>query len=290
LNSLVLKDLNNKKRHILKKEKPEYLPFLKWAGGKQWLSKVIKTLLPRDFKGNYFEPFLGSASIFFSLKPLNAILSDVNSDLIKTYKSLQDDVERVINELEKYKNDYDFFIRIRNNTPRKEHLIGARLIYLNKTSFNGLYRVNKNGKFNVPFGNYSNPTICNKERLKTASILLKSAKLFIADFEKGIEEASRGDFIYFDPPYVTTHYNNGFLKYNTHLFSWKDQIRLCEVAKSLAQEGAKVLISNAYHIKLRNLYDQFYQYKVERNSLISGSSEHRKIVPEILISSYPLAE
>lgn len=269
---------------------PVARPFLKWAGGKQWLAPIADQLLSPNFSGTYYEPFLGGGAIFFALSPSRPVLCDTNEELIATYQALRDDVDSVITLLRRYPHNRDFFEHIRRRKPRTPATVAARFIYLNKTAFNGLYRVNLKGEFNVPFGRYVNPSICQETRLREAAATLMNADLKCVDFEKAVAGASPGDFVYLDPPYITGHTNNGFLKYNAHLFSWEDQKRLSCVARELRNRGISVLVTNADHPAVAELYeDSFHRYRAQRSSLIGGIGSVRSNVYETLFSSYPLS-
>jgi DNA adenine methylase len=269
---------------------PRVKPVLKWAGGKQWLSPAAPHLLPKEFSGNYFEPFLGGGAMFFAIEPGRATLSDTNDALIGAYQALSNDTNGVVRLLRRYPHNEQFYYRIRSRLPRTARSAAAKLIYLNRTCWNGLYRVNRQGQFNTPFGKFKNPTICDRDRLHQAARLLRRARLFVADFERAVEDAREGDFVYFDPPYITGHQGNGFLKYNACLFSWDDQTRLARCAIDLASSGVYVLVSNAEHKAVVGLYRGFQHYSVTRRSLIGGSQSSRGQVDEALLSSYPIVD
>lgn len=264
-------------------------PFLKWTGGKQWLSRRLASALSWDSKlGTYHEPFLGGGSLFFALQPSRAILSDLNSDLIATYIAVRDSVERVIEALEVLPNDLATFEAVRGSAPGDRVSRSARLLYLNRTAFNGIYRVNRNGQFNVPFGYYQNRVICHPERLRECSRALKTATLRTAHFSDASRQVSASDFVYFDPPYVTGHNNNGFIKYNRRLFDWRAQEELAAEAHRLRELGAQVVVSNAAHDKVLELYEGFNVIIMSRKSLIGGGIRYRGIVQEAVISSHSL--
>lgn len=267
---------------------PVVKPIVKWAGGKQWLAPAAPHLIPATFAGRYYEPFLGGGAIFFAVEPALATLSDRNEVLITAYRTLRNDTEGVIRLLSRYPHDEDFYYRIRARSPQTSRSIAARFLYLNRTCWNGLYRVNRDGKFNTPFGRFKNPTICDRDRLRQATRLLRRARLRTGDFETVVAEAKSGDFAYFDPPYITGHQHNGFLKYNAPLFSWADQQRLAQVAKRLADAGVHVLVSNADQPAVVALSTGFNYYRVTRRSLIGGDVSSRGEVVEALLSSYPL--
>ncbi len=268
--------------------RPSAQPVVKWAGGKQWLAVAAPLLTPPRWTGRYYEPFVGGGAFFFALKPSRATLSDRNSELITAYRALRNDPEGVIRLLSRYPYEADFYYRLRARTPRSPRAIAARLLYLNRACWNGLYRVNKMGKFNTPFGRFANPTICDQNRIFAAAKLLGRARLCVADFEVVASKARAGDFVYFDPPYVTGHTNNGFLKYNSRLFSWLDQERLAQCAVRLAKAGVNVLVSNADHLAVIGLYRGLSCYRIARRSFISGRSTSRGFVTEALLCSYPI--
>jgi DNA adenine methylase len=267
-------------------EKIEAQPFVKWAGGKRWLAAHIQKITPNGWNGHYYEPFVGGGALFFALKPKRATLSDVNEELITTYLAIRNCPDEVIQSLDSYPFSKQFFYDLRKRSPRTGHTIAARFLFLNKTCWNGLYRVTKEGKFNTPFGRYENPTICDEERIRAASKLLKRATMLAGDFERQVRRAKAGDFVYFDPPYITGHQNNGFLKYNSQLFSWSDQERLAKLAIELTTKGVHVLISNADQNSVVRLYEGFRYHQISRRSLIGGQVKSRGIVTEALLSNY----
>lgn len=264
-------------------------PFLKWPGGKQWLAPIAMGLLPDGFEGRYFEPFLGGGALFFALQPTRATLSDVNLELVTAYRALRSDVASVVGELATYPYDRAFFERLRGQRPTTPSAAGARLIYLNKTAFNGMYRVNRAGEFNVPFGRYKRPTICQEDRLRRAAKALRGAKLGCVDFAAAAAAARRGDLVYLDPPYITGHHNNGFRKYNADIFRWDCQERLASVVASLTAKKVSVLMTNADHPAIHELYSDLLLTPVERRSLINSSVTGRGMIREGLYTNYPLS-
>ena len=263
-------------------------PVFKWAGGKQWLAGAGPHLLPKNFSGRYYEPFFGGGAMFFAIKPSLATLSDSNESLILTYDALRSDTEGVIRLLSTYPHTKRFFYSIRERSPRSPRRLAAQFLYLNRTCWNGLYRVNRDGKFNTPFGRFQNPSICDRDRLRSAAQVLRRVQLRAGDFEEATSKAKLGDFAYFDPPYITGHRHNGFLKYNASLFSWTDQQRLAQYVRKLADSGVHVLVSNADHPKVVGLYKGLYYYRVARRSAIGSKVSSRGRVVEALLSSYPL--
>lgn len=265
------------------KKKP--LPFLRWAGGKRWLINNIKEIIPTDFN-NYYEPFLGAGSLFFNLTPNKACLSDINEELILTYLGIKKNYGAVIKYLNQYKNNKTNYYRVRNCSPKSDYEKAARLIYLNKTCWNGLYRVNNNGKFNVPYGFKKNISIYDVNNLKIVSDSLKNAELKYCDFEVSLKDCKKKDLIYIDPPYTVSHQNNGFIKYNAKIFSWKDQERLAKVVNQLNEKGCYIILSNSYHGSLIKLYKNFNLQKYSRKSLISANADSRKKIYELLVTNF----
>lgn len=261
-------------------------PFLKWAGGKRWLAEHVLDLIPSDFS-TYYEPFLGSGAIFFSLQPKAAVLSDLNADLINAYASIRDYAEKVNTVLRHHHRQHskDYYYEVRARTLRAQHTRAAQFIYLNRTCWNGLYRVNLAGAFNVPIGTKTK-VILDTDDFPATAELLSSAELHCRDFEETINQAGRNDVIFADPPYTIHHNHNGFIKYNEHIFSWQDQIRLRDALVRAAARGAKVILTNANHDSVRALYSEgFSLTPVSRISVIAGSSSARRAYEELLIVS-----
>jgi DNA adenine methylase len=288
--SVIVRKSGRGKRIIvtLPSEKPKAHPFLRWAGGKQWIARIAKHLVPSNFVGTYYEPFLGAANLFLAIQPSKAVLADVNKELVHTYRAIADNPDAVIKLLNTYRSSQRFFLTMREKCPQKGVTIASRFIYLNKTAWNGLYRVNPRGEFNVPYGGRRDLRICPEDRIRAVAPLFRRATLLAADFAETVSTAKRGDFVYLDPPYITGHTNNGFLSYNSKLFSWDDQMRLSDVAKRLAASGIYVLISNANHWAVHQLYRGFFRYIVERNSLIGGWEGTRGRASESLLASFSL--
>lgn len=270
-------------------DQPSLKPFLKWAGGKRWLiPKSKELLLPLDKMNRYIEPFLGGGSMFFHLQPSDAYLSDVNADLINTYQIIRDRWEDLYEILRKYhkKHSESFYYERRASEPRTPLLRAARFIYLNRTCWNGLYRVNKQGKFNVPIGTKTN-VILEEDNFEALSRLLNTTELCVSDFEQTIDEAKEGDFLFIDPPYTVKHNLNGFVKYNETIFSWQDQIRLKESVTRAITRGANVLVTNANHKSVIELYDGLGNFHfLERASVIAGDSQARGVFSELAIKSW----
>jgi len=263
------------------------LPFLKWAGGKRWFAARYLDLLPPRFD-RYIEPFLGSGALFFALNPQKATLADLNADLIETYLAIQKDWKRVSKILDKYQlaHSKEFYYLVRGSQPRSLASRAARLIYLNRTCWNGLYRVNVRGKFNVPMGTKENVVLASDDFCRI-SMMLRGASLVTSDFESVICRARRDDLIFADPPYVTAHSRNGFLKYNEKLFSWDDQVRLMECLLKAKRGGAHIVSTNADTPSVRKLYEGSFGIRtVTRSSIIAASSSHRGTSSELVITSW----
>ncbi len=266
-------------------------PFLKWAGGKSWFAKRHKEIFPQSYK-TYYEPFIGSGSVFFSLLPKKAYLSDTNQLLIDTYKAIRDYPQQVIKNLRKHErlHSKEHYYLVRSNKPRSPAKKAARFIYLNRTCFNGLYRVNSEGQFNVPKGSNNKVVLPSDDFTAISTILSQSSKIQIKaqDFQKTIKQASSEDFVYIDPPYTVKHNNNCFIQYNEDIFSWKDQERLVESAEEAHARGVKILISNADHQSIKKLYRNtiWNQHRTERTTLMASNPKNRGKTTELIISNY----
>lgn len=264
-------------------------PFLKWAGGKRWFIKNYNDLLPLNNEFNkYVEPFLGGGSMFFYLEPEDAILNDINSDLINTYEQIKINHLYIEKELKKLHNLHNrsLYYEIRDSRPTDALQKAIRFIYLNRTCWNGLYRVNRKNEFNVPIGS-KDSVILENDNFENVSQKLKKAIFFAEDFEIIIEKAKKNDFIFIDPPYTVKHNKNGFIKYNETLFSWEDQIRLRNSVEKATKKGVKVLVLNANHDSIKDLYFGLGELiNVSRASVISGNKENRGIYEELVIKCY----
>jgi len=263
------------------------IPFLKWAGGKRWFVNQHLDGIPA-YTGTYFEPFLGSGAVFFALKPNRAILSDRNEDLIGTFLAVKRNWQGVQALLRRYQQLHSkrFYYWMRRSRPRTATARAARLIYLNRTCWNGLYRVNKRGEFNVPKGT-KKTVLLNSDDFDQISQALEHASLLVSDFEPVIQQAQQGDLIFVDPPYVTSHSDNGFLKYNEELFSWNDQVRLRDCLLEAKKRRAHILVTNADSPLIRRLYEKSFSIRaVTRSSVIAASPARRGIRPELIIRSW----
>ncbi|WP_196889931.1 DNA adenine methylase [Aureivirga sp. CE67] len=275
-------------------EKNKVKPFLRWAGGKRWLTKNIKEYLPKEFN-NYHEPFLGGASIFIYLKSNNLIngksyLSDFNNELINAYKQIQSNPKIIINELEKLKNTKEDYYKIRSSNPKTATLKAVRFIYLNKTSFNGIYRVNLKGKYNVPYGYKKTKNLFEFENIMKISTLLKDDVEFHSkDFYSIIDNIKTNDLVFLDPPYTVAHENNGFVKYNQKIFLWEDQKRLANFLQEINNKKAYYILTNAAHESVDELFSNLgKKYKVQRSSSVGGKGASRKKVNEFIFTNIQL--
>ena len=263
-------------------------PFLKWAGGKTKLIEQYNLYFPKVYK-TYYEPFLGGGAVFFYLNPTNAILTDINAELVNAYRCVKDNVEELIKLLDvhKLKHSRDYYYDVRRYTYATDVEKAARLIYLNKTCFNGLYRENSQGEFNVPIGKYKNPKICNPVVLRAVSVTLQNAQIEVRPFEDILNYARSGnDFVYFDPPYYPLSSTSNFTAYSRYLFSQNDQIKLKEVFAELAKRGVKVMLSNSDCEFIRELYSEFNIYSILASRLINSKATKRGKISEVLITSY----
>jgi DNA adenine methylase len=272
-------------------------PFLKWAGGKRQLLGHIEALLPERID-TYFEPFLGGAAVFFRLAAgrrfRRAVLADANPELVNCYRAIRDDVDGVIAELRGHRNSRVLYYRVRRRDPAKlsETARAARLIYLNRCGYNGLYRVNSSGQFNVPFGSYRHPVICDEDRLRTASDALRDVEILCDDFANTLKQVGRRDFVYLDPPYVPLSATASFTAYAKRGFGSDDQERLAAVLRALGTRKVPALLSNSDCKTTRELYGDFDRIdRVPVRRAINSVGHGRGPVDEILVRSfdYPVA-
>lgn len=262
-------------------------PFLKWPGGKRWLSSPIAHLA-RGCQ-HWCEPFVGGGAVFFGVLPTRATLGDANADLVATYQALKSkpaDVARALQRLGE--PSPSAYLRVREMKPRTAVGNAARFIYLNRTSFNGLHRVNRRGEFNVPYGHRPPTDLIRRDQLHAAARALKAARLVRGDFARTLALASDADFVFCDPPYTVNHDNNGFLRYNERLFSWTDQLRLAAWVTTFAQRGGSVIVSNAAHREVMRLYaaSAVTRFRVRRLSRMAASTAFRGTRWELLIVSH----
>jgi DNA adenine methylase len=263
-------------------------PFLRWAGSKRSLLMDIVPKLPASFQ-RYWEPFLGGGSLFFLVQPRQAHLSDACGPLIETYSAVAHDPESVIRALARFGRGPTEYYRIRAMRPRSYTGRAARFIYLNKMGWNGLYRVNGRGEFNVPYGRPKSDRVVDAEHLRAVAAAVKSsvASLTSSDFDSALDGVGGNDLVFLDPPYVTGHNNNGFVDYNRHLFSWEDQRRLARTAQRLRARGAYVMVTNADHRDVLDLYPDFEYRQLHRSSTLASDSSKRRVVQEALLVGQP---
>ncbi len=264
-------------------------PFLRWAGGKSWLTKTIEKHIPLKF-GNYYEPFVGGGAMFFYLKSNGyiknkAFLSDSNEDLINTYKVLKNDCKNLFKILETQFDNEDEYYRIRETEFYDPIERAAKFLYLNKTSFNGIYRVNKNGKYNVPYGRRKLKILYDFKHLAEASEALQNTFLSNQDFKKRSESVQSRDFIFLDPPYTVAHENNGFIQYNQSIFSWENQIQLSKLTKEFDLNGVYFIVTNAYHDSINEIYTTGNKIEISRSSTIGGIGAKRTRYKEYIITN-----
>jgi DNA adenine methylase len=261
-------------------------PFLKWAGGKGQLLGELRALVPA-VRGRYFEPFLGGGALFFDLLPKKGVLSDVNAEIVECYATVRDHVGELVRALKCHHYDVEHYYAVRDADPKKLSPVerAARTIFLNKTGFNGLYRVNRSGKFNVPFGRYAKPLICDEKNLRACSAALAKVELVVSDFEQAASRAKRGDFVYFDPPYVPLSRTATFTAYAPGGFGAEEQTRLANLFDRLARRGVEVLLSNSDVPEIRELYRAYRIEIVKAARSINSKGSRRGPVSEVLVTS-----
>lgn len=266
-------------------------PVLKWAGGKGKLLRELLTHIPETFEA-YHEPFVGGGALFFELaaqrRIKSAYLSDINASLIDVYLGLRDCVDDVIAVLQQHRHEHDYYYAVRALNPANLSLPerAARVIYLNKTCYNGLYRENRAGQFNVPFGRYKNPTICDEPNLRAASAVLQGVDIACRPFSTVLDAAQPGDFVYFDPPYVPASATANFTAYHRHGFGPDDQRRLRDVFAALAARGVRAMLSNSDTPLVRELYAGFRVEQVLAARAVNSKANGRGKVAEVLALNY----
>lgn len=273
-------------------------PFVKWVGGKRQLLKQFKEMdlyPPEGFdplKHAYFEPFVGGGAVFLDLLPKKAVLSDLNFELVVTYNVIKNDVENLINSLKKYNYDKDLFLKVRSQNPQKlsDLKVATRFIFLNRTCFNGMYRVNKKGEFNVPFGKYNNPLICDEDNLRKISKALQKVKIVCKDYKHVLKKAKKGDFVYFDPPYYPVNRTSNFTGYTSEGFFEKEQTELRDTFVELHKRGCFVMLSNSDTPFINKLYSNLDKkiklHKVSAGRNINSKASGRGKIKEVLVINY----
>lgn len=271
---------------------PDPRPFLKWVGGKTQLLEQLQPLLPATFR-RYFEPFVGGAALFFDLRAKDRLLaeiclSDVNVELIDAYTAIRDSVDEVIAVLRghRYESDYYYEVRSLDRAKLSKVESAARTIFLNKTGYNGLYRVNRSGQFNVPFGRFTNPAFCDVENLRACSRALRGVDLRPNAFESILETARKGDFVYFDPPYVPLSPTSDFTAYIPGGFGEGEQRKLAKVFGKLARRGVYAMLSNSDTPFVRELYRDFDIQTVYASRSVNSNAARRGKLPEVVVRTY----
>lgn len=271
------------------------LPFLKWVGGKRQLMPEIRKMLPRGVANRpYYEPFIGGGALFFDLQPKRAIINDYNEELINVYTVIRDNPNELIEDLRKHENTAEYFYKIRavDRQPLFAHLSkiqrASRIIYLNKTCYNGLYRVNNAGEFNSPFGRYKNPNIVNEPVIKAVSKYLNSPQIQISngDYELVLRDIPTNSFVYLDPPYRPISESSNFTGYVQGGWNDGDQLRLRDVCNRLNDNGIKFLLSNSASGFIRDIYSGYNIHVVQANRAVNSNSSKRGQVDEFLICNY----
>lgn len=275
-------------------------PFVKWVGGKTQLLGQLTALLPKDGFNKYFEPFVGGGAVYFNLEPKKAHINDINATLINTYIRIRDELPKLIKILKAIEDEYLFL----NTNDKKAYYYEARdrynklspdvfdksilFLFLNRTGYNGMYRENTKGHFNIPMGSYKNPKILNKEKLEAISRLLQKTKITAVPFEQAVKNAKLGDFVYFDPPYHPISPTSSFTGYNENSFNVDDQIRLRDVFADLTKRGVKVMLSNSNSDFIKSIYSNYKQIPVKANRMINARASGRGKITELVIINYEL--
>ena len=270
-------------------------PFTKWTGGKRQLLPVIRELMPKKYN-RYFEPFVGGGALFFDLAPKNAVINDFNAELINCYQQIKDKPQELIEILKVHQeyNSKEYYLDLRS-ADRDERIDmmsevqrAARILYMLRVDFNGLYRVNSNNQFNVPYGRYKNPKIVDEELISAISTYLNNNQVEIkkGDFEKAVLDVQPGDFVYFDPPYIPLSETSAFTSYTHEGFSYDDQVRLRDTFKKLSDTGAYVMLSNSSSFLVEELYRDFNIHYVEATRTNGAKSSSRGKISEIIVTNY----
>ena len=261
-------------------------PIFRWPGGKRWLTHRLLGLVPPTFRGCYYEPFFGGGALFFRLRPARAVISDRNAELMAAYRVVKDTPLKLEAALRALPAGSEAFYEIRGRVPANPVERAARFIYLTTNGFNGIYRVNRRGEFNVPYGG-RDYQLGGAGSLSAHSLALRTATILDGDFVDALKGAGAGDLVYLDPPYTVAHSNNGFVKYNAKVFQWDDQERLARVANDLAHKGAYVIVSNAQHESIARLYRGFRAIELPRMSVMAPTADRRIAIHEVVYTNRP---
>jgi DNA adenine methylase len=276
------------------KNNPLVAPVLKWVGGKRQLLKDIGKYIPSQYS-TYYEPFLGGGAVLFALQPNKAVVNDINAELINVYTVIRDHLEELIEDLKQHKNEADYYYEIRelDRDKKKYHQLSnvekaSRIIYLNKTCYNGLFRVNQQGEFNSPFGRYKNPNIVNEITLRAVSNYFNKAKITFkcGDFEEAVKGIRKGSFVYFDPPYDPVSDSANFTGYDKGGFTRDEQVRLKRLCDKLNSRNIKFLLSNSATGFILDLYKNYNITIVKANRAINSKGDKRGEVNEVLVRNY----
>lgn len=272
-------------------------PFTKWTGGKRQLLDVLTVNMPEKYN-TYYEPFIGGGALFFEVQPENAIINDLNSDLILSYEVIKENVEELIEYLKEHdqnnSKEYYYHIRSADRDGRYEEMNdiekAARLMYMLRVNFNGLYRVNSKGQFNTPYGKYKNPKIVDEELLYAINDYLNSNTITMLNtsFETAVEDANEGDFIYLDPPYVPLSASSNFTAYTSEGFGYEEQVLLRDTFVELDNRGCYVMLSNSSADLVYELYSDYEETTIEVSAtrMINSNAKKRGSIPELLIKNY----
>lgn len=268
-------------------------PFVKWAGGKRQLLPEIKKYIPEEYS-TYYEPFVGGGAVLFHIQPEKFVINDVNREIVNVYNTVKNEVENLITELKSYENDADFYYKIRaidrveNFSNLSNVKKAARVIYLNKTCFNGLFRVNRQGQFNVPFGKYKKPNIVNEDTLRAVNQYFAQAKgeILNTDFAECLSKAKKDSFVYLDPPYDPVSNSSSFTGYTLSGFNRYEQERLKTTCDKLNQKGCKFLLSNSATDFIKDLYKDYKIEIVKAGRSINSKASKRGKIEEVLIRNY----
>jgi DNA adenine methylase len=262
-------------------------PFLKWAGGKHQLIPQYQPHFPTKYQ-TYYEPFLGGGAVFFYLLPQQSVLTDINPALVNVYECVRDRVEPLIEQLQAHERAHslEHYYHTRAQQPKTALEQAARLIYLNKTCFNGLYRENAKGEFNVPMGKYKNPAVCQADLLRSVSQALSHVTLAVQPFDAVLDHATDQDFVYFDPPYHPISITSNFTSYSRYAFGITEQERLRDVFTTLAHRGVKVMLSNSDCPLIQELYQDFPIHTILASRAINSNAQKRGKITEVLVTSF----
>lgn len=268
-------------------------PVLKWVGGKRQLLPEIKKYIPQF--STYYEPFVGGGAVLFYLQPKKVVINDINWELINVYQVIRDNVEELIEDLNKHKNEEEYFYKIRELDREKEKYESltnvekaSRILFLNKTCYNGLFRVNKAGEFNTPYGNYKNPNIVNAPTLRAVSNYFNKANITFkcCDYEQSLKNIRKGAFVYFDPPYDPVSNSANFTGYDKGGFDREEQKRLKSICDKLNKRGIKFLLSNSATDYILDLYSDYTIEIIKAKRAINSNPNKRGAVDEVLVRNY----